>query len=73
MDILNTYNNLNDYMIGGYVSAEVLAMLFLFFGLTIAVIVQKLRSIYPVIPYTPTLFLISILLGYFSPDLGILG
>lgn len=60
-------------MIGGFVSAEVLALLFLFFGLTIAVLVKKLRSIYPLVPYTPTLFLLSMVLGYLSPNLGILG
>lgn len=31
---------------GGVVSPEVLALLFLFFGLTIAVLVKKIRSIY---------------------------
>jgi len=60
-------------MIGGFVSPEVLALLFLFFGLTIAVIVKKLRSMYSFIPYTPTLFLISVGLGYFSKNMGILG
>lgn len=58
---------------GGVVSPEVLALLFLFFGLTIAVLVKKLRSIYSFVPYTPTLFLISVGLGYFSKDMGIIG
>lgn len=60
-------------MIDGFVSPEVLALLFLFFGLSIAVAVKKLRLMYNFVPYTPTLFLISLGLGYFSPSMGILG
>jgi hypothetical protein len=60
-------------MIEGFVSSEALALLFLFFGLTIAVLVKKLRSHYGFIPYTPTLFLISFFLGYSSQSTGIIG
>ena len=60
-------------MIEGFVSGEALALLFIFFGLAIAVLIKQLRKKYPKVPYTPTLFLISISLGYFSPYLGIIG
>jgi hypothetical protein len=60
-------------MIEGFVSPEALALLFLFFGLTIAVLVKKLRSLYGWVPYTPTLFLISVFLGYSSKSTGIIG
>lgn len=60
-------------MIEGFVSPEVLALLFLFFGLTIAVGVKKLRLTYSFVPYTPTLFLISVGLGFFSDRMGIIG
>jgi phosphate starvation-inducible membrane PsiE len=60
-------------MIEGFVSPEALALLFLFFGLTIAVLVKNLRSKYNWVPYTPTLFLVSVGLGYFSKDIGIIG
>lgn len=52
---------------------EVLAMFFIFFGMTLAVIVKKIRYYYAWVPFTPTIFFISCILGYFSPNLGLLG
>lgn len=60
-------------MIHGFVSAEALALLFIFFGLAIAVVIKKLRKRFALIPYAPTLFFISMTLGYFSKDTGIIG
>lgn len=60
-------------MIVGFVSKEALALLFLFFGLAISVAIKQIRKNYPIVPYTPTLFLISVGLGYFSEHLGIIG
>lgn len=48
-------------------------MLFLFFGLAIAVVIKQIRKAYPSVPYTPTLFVISVGLGYYSDSLGIIG
>ena len=47
--------------------------MFIFFGLAIAVIIKQVRKKYPKIPYAPTLFLLSMGLGYFSPYIGIIG
>jgi hypothetical protein len=60
-------------MIKGFVSGEALALLFIFVGLAIAVTIKQLRKKYARIPYAPTLFLISMGLGYFSPYIGIIG
>lgn len=60
-------------MIEGNVSPEALALLFLFFGLTVAVIIKKLRAIYSWVPYTPTLFLISVGLGCTCESTGVIG
>jgi len=60
-------------MIIGYVSSEALALLFLFFGLTIAVIIKQLQKTLTFIPYTPTLFMVSVALGYFANSLGVIG
>jgi hypothetical protein len=60
-------------MIIGYVSMEALALLFLFFALTIAVIIKQIQKSFKFIPYTPTLFMVSIALGYFANSLGIIG
>lgn len=60
-------------MIDGFVSREALALLFLFFGLTLAVIIRKIRSIYSWVPYTPTLFLVSVGLGCTCEHTGIIG
>lgn len=60
-------------MIIGYVSKEALALLFLFFGLTIAVIIKQLQKTLSFIPYTPTLFMVSVALGYYAESLGVIG
>lgn len=60
-------------MIIGYVSSEALALLFLFFGLTIAVIIKQFQKTLTFIPYTPTLFMVSVGLGYFATNLGVIG
>ena len=60
-------------MIIGYVSQQALALLFLFFGLTIAVIIKQVQKTFRFLPYTPTLFFVSMGLGYFAKDLGIVG
>lgn len=60
-------------MIYGFVNNEVLALLFLFFGLTIAVIIKSVRNKFSWIPYTPSLFLISMGLGITCESTGILG
>lgn len=60
-------------MIIGYVSSEALALLFLFFGLTIAVVIKQLQKTLTFIPYTPTLFMVSVALGYFATSLGVIG
>jgi CPA1 family monovalent cation:H+ antiporter len=48
-------------------------LLFLFFGLTIAVIIKQLQKTWSFIPYTPTLFMVSVALGYYSHHLGAIG
>jgi hypothetical protein len=48
-------------------------MLFLFFGLTIAVIIKQIQKTFKFVPYTPTLFIVSMGLGYFADNLGIVG
>jgi len=60
-------------MIIGSVSKEALALLFLFFALTIAVIIKQLQKTLTFMPYTPTLFMVSVALGYFASDLGVIG
>lgn len=50
-----------------------MALLFLFFALTIAVIIKQLQKSFSFMPYTPTLFMVSLALGYFADDMGVIG
>lgn len=60
-------------MIKGYMTTDALILLFLFFALTLAIIIKQLQKRFSFIPYTPTLFVVSILLGKFSDELGPIG
>lgn len=60
-------------MIKGYMTPDALVLLFLFFALTIAIIIKQLQKVFTFVPYTPTLFVISILLGKYSDSLGVVG
>jgi len=50
-----------------------LILLFLFFSLAVAIVIKSLQKIWKFIPFTPTLFVVSILMGKFSDHLGIIG
>ena len=60
-------------MIKGRMTKDALVLLFLFFSLSVAIIIKSLQKMFKFIPYTPTLFIASILMGKFSYDLGIIG
>lgn len=52
---------------------DALVLFFLFFSLTVAIVIKSLQKIWKFIPFTPTLFIVSILMGKFSDELGIVG
>lgn len=54
------------------ISPESLSVFFLMIGLLIGAIVRELNKRIN-IPYTPFLFLIGLLLGFFKDSLGMLG
>lgn len=60
-------------MIKGYFTADALILFFLFFSLAIAIAIKSIQKVWPFIPFTPTLFITSIIMGKFSDKLGILG
>lgn len=53
-------------MIKGYMTQDALILLFLFVSLTIAIVIKSLQKVWKFIPFTPTLFVVSILMGKFS-------
>jgi NhaP-type Na+/H+ or K+/H+ antiporter len=60
-------------MIKGYMTTDALVLLFLFFALTVAIVIKSLQKAWSFIPFTPTLFIASIVMGKFSEHLGIIG
>lgn len=60
-------------MIKGYMTQDALVLLFLFFSLTVAIVIKSLQKVWSFVPFTPTLFIVSILMGKFSESLGIIG
>ena len=60
-------------MIKGYMTTDALVLFFLFFSLTVAIIIKNLQKVWSFIPFTPTLFIASIIMGKFSDHLGIVG
>lgn len=60
-------------MIKGYFTADALILFFLFFSLAIAIVIKSIQKVWSFIPFTPTLFITSIIMGKFSDKLGILG
>ncbi len=60
-------------MIKGFMTQDALVLFFLFFSLTVAIVIKSLQKIWKFIPFTPTLFIVSILMGKFSDELGIVG
>jgi hypothetical protein len=60
-------------MIKGYMTQDALILLFLFFSLTVAIVIKSLQKVWKFVPFTPTLFVVSILMGMFSESLGIIG
>lgn len=60
-------------MIKGYMTTDALILLFLFFSLTLAIVIKSLQKVWSFIPFTPTLFITSIVMGKFSDNLGIIG
>ena len=60
-------------MIKGYFTADALILFFLFFSLAIAIIIKSIQKVWSFIPFTPTLFIASIVMGKFSDSLGIIG
>lgn len=60
-------------MIKGYMTTDALVLLFLFFSLTVAIVIKSVQKVLPFVPFTPTLFVVSILMGKFSDDMGIIG
>lgn len=52
---------------------DALILLFLFFSLTVAIVIKSLQKVWKFVPFTPTLFVVSILMGMFSESLGIIG
>ena len=62
-----------DKMIKGYMTTDALILFFLFFSLTLAIVIKSLQKKWSFIPFTPTLFITSIVMGKFSNYLGIVG
>ena len=60
-------------MIKGYMTTDALVLFFLFFSLTLAIVIKSLKKRWSFIPFTPTLFIASIVMGKFSDHLGIVG
>ena len=60
-------------MIKGLMTPDALVLLFLFFSLSLAIVIKCLQKVWKFIPYTPTLFIASILMGKFASSLGIIG
>jgi NhaP-type Na+/H+ or K+/H+ antiporter len=60
-------------MIKGYMTKDALILLFLFFSLAVAIVIKSIQKVWSFIPFTPTLFIVSIVMGKFSNSLGILG
>lgn len=60
-------------MIKGYMTTDALVLFFLFFSLTLAIIIKNIQKRWSFIPFTPTLFITSIVMGKFSDHLGIVG
>lgn len=60
-------------MIKGYMTQDALVLLFLFFSLTVAIVIKSIQKVFHFVPFTPTLFVVSILMGKFSSSLGIIG
>jgi NhaP-type Na+/H+ or K+/H+ antiporter len=60
-------------MIKGYMTTDALVLFFLFFSLTVAIVIKSLQKVWSFIPFTPTLFISSIVMGKFSDHLGIVG
>ena len=54
-------------------TTDALVLLFLFLSLTIAIIIKSLQKAWSFIPFTPTLFITSIIMGKFCDHLGIIG
>ena len=54
-------------------TTDALVLFFLFFSLTIAIVIKSLQKRWSFLPFTPTLFIASIVMGKFSDDLGIIG
>ena len=53
-------------MIKGYMTTDALVLLFLFFALILAIVIKSLQKAWSFIPFTPTLFIASIVMGKFS-------
>ena len=60
-------------MIKGYMTQDALVLLFLFLSLTVAIVIKSIQKVFHFVPFTPTLFVVSILMGKFSSSLGIIG
>jgi len=60
-------------MIKGEMTTDSLVLFFLFFSLAVAIVIKSLQKMWSFIPFTPTLFIVSILMGKFSDHLGIIG
>ena len=60
-------------MIVGYMTTDALILFFLFFSLTVAIVIKSVKKVWSFVPFTPTLFIASIILGKFSDHLGIIG
>lgn len=54
-------------------TTDALILFFLFFSLTLAIVIKSLQKKWSFIPFTPTLFITSIVMGKFSNYLGIVG
>lgn len=60
-------------MIKGYMTTDALILFFLFISLSLAIVIKSLQKVWSFIPFTPTLFVTSIVMGKFSNSLGIIG
>jgi NhaP-type Na+/H+ or K+/H+ antiporter len=52
---------------------DALILFFLFFSLTIAIVIKTLQKKFSFLPFAPTLFVLSIIMGKFSDNLGLIG